>query len=266
MSYYGGPGTAHKYIATDQPLYGLGGLGYMATGEGNGVSAYELRGLGSEPAPAATTSGPYPVSLKAPPGWTMPANVQSLWYTADGQPRAEAQSFLYKMTGRMVDANGAFFQGIICDNIQGSAAPGQSMEAQAAMKLWQQQGYFVVASLKVGICGTSKGAWGPATWVVYRVAPDKIGSLVGSTDAYVWGMPFNEPFSADVWAKYASFLAKGGGDSKTSSAPPGLSTAGAGGGVGGWLVIGALLVGAWWVNKGGSYTANGDDCDDDEVC
>lgn len=190
MSYFGSTGRrAHAYMDVSQPLYGLGMAAYEQVG------AYELAGLGNEPA-APAASEPF----------FMPAGLQHLFLVAEGQPRAEGQDFLAKFTGKMVPSMSAF-DGAICDNVAGAPGSGESVDAAQAIKTWQAAGFFVAASQKAGICDRHPRAFGKATWTAYRVPKERIGELVGSPD-FIWGLPWGDAPTAANWAKYASYLGK----------------------------------------------------------
>lgn len=218
MSYFaaqGGP-ARRTYVDTSRPLYGLGGmtLGGMTLG---GVGQYVLRGLGTDPTPGTPPVAAEKPATPAAAEFWMPDGIRHLFLMPGGVPNAAlAASFLAKFAGRMVDANGAFFQGIACDNVAGGTGPGQSVDATQVFRQWQAAGFFVVASTKAGYCNQAKGAYGQAEWIAYRVPKEEIGKLVGSSTEYVYGLPWAEPPTRASWEKYLPYVGKGGkGDTVT---------------------------------------------------
>ena len=251
MSYFGTtPGYAHKYIATDQPLYGLGGIpGVNTSGWGSqrptslGNPSQTVDGLGSL---GAFGEDPAPGKTVAPAGFSMPAGLKSIWFDEAGVPRAESQSYLAKFFGRMVDASGALYQGIICDNVAGAATPGASMDASQAVDAWSKAGFFVIASQNAAVCDASKGAYGKATWTVYRLPKERLAEIVGAP-VFVVRMPFDKVPTAASWAEYAPYLmAPVGPDGKSGGTPVPVQSAGISGTT---LVVGGIVafLAYWWM-------------------
>lgn len=296
MSYFGStPGYRHKYIATDQPLYGLGGgipgvntsgwgtagLGAVTSGangafckpgstlQENLISSCTYPSFGFEQIARAKVCGRRPSSLgntsqtvdglgslgalgdeptpgptAAPAGFSMPSGLKSIWFDESGAPRPESQSYLAKFFGRMVDATGALYQGVICDNVSGGTAPGASVDASQAIDNWSKAGFFVIASQQAGVCDGAKGAYGKATWTVYRLPKERLAEIVGAP-VFVVRLPFDKTPTAANWAEYAPYLmAPVGPDGKAGGAVP-VQNAGISGNTIMWgVLIGAI--GLWF--------------------
>jgi len=251
VSYFGStPGYRHKYIATDQPLYGLGSAGIPGvntSGWGSqrptslGNPSQTVDGLGSL---GALGDEPTPGPTAAPAGFSMPSGLKSIWFDESGAPRPESQSYLAKFFGRMVDATGALYQGVICDNVSGGTAPGASVDASQAIDNWSKAGFFVIASQQAGVCDGAKGAYGKATWTVYRLPKERLAEIVGAP-VFVVRLPFDKTPTAANWAEYAPYLmAPVGPDGKAGGAVP-VQNAGISGNTIMWgVLIGAI--GLWW--------------------
>lgn len=202
--------------------------------------------LGDEPTPGPTA---------APAGFSMPSGLKSIWFDESGAPRPESQSYLAKFFGRMVDATGALYQGVICDNVSGGTAPGASVDASQAIDNWSKAGFFVIASQQAGVCDGAKGAYGKATWTVYRLPKERLAEIVGAP-VFVVRLPFDKTPTAANWAEYAPYLmAPVGPDGKAGGAVP-VQNAGISGNTLMWGVAIAAAAYWWFRHERYEFSAN----------
>ena len=166
MSYYGASGTAHKYVATDQPLYGLGSFGLAG-----GLGAF-----GTESIP----------STYAPPGIKLVAQDASVSSTIDS------------ISETLVDAVTALQTGVLCWNRP--AGPVNGGKAGNILRQWADEGNFVVFMRKAGPCIVQGQSTPP--YSAYKFSKDAIGAIANDPDAFVLYMPFREAPTEVSWAKY----------------------------------------------------------------
>lgn len=167
MSYFGASGTKHTYIATDQPLYGLNGLG----------------SLGTEAAPS-----PY-----VPPGLQM-ANQD-----------ARATKAVQAIERVRVDSTVSLQSGVICPN-RSPSSPFTSAPAGDLMKQWAMEGFFVVIMLKAGACAIM-GTAGIAEASVYKFPASSISAILNDPSAFVVYLPQMQASTDLAWGKYKQELA-----------------------------------------------------------
>ena len=167
MSYFGASGTKHTYIATDQPLYGLNGLG----------------SLGTEAAPS-----PY-----VPPGIQM-ANQD-----------ARATKAVQAIERVLVDSTVSLQSGVICPN-RSPSSPFTSAPAGDLMKQWAMEGFFVVIMLKAGACAIM-GTAGIAEASVYKFPASSISAILNDPSAFVVYLPQMQASTDLAWGKYKQELA-----------------------------------------------------------
>lgn len=236
MSYYGASGTAHKYVATDQPLYGLGSFGLAG-----GLGAF-----GTEAIP----------STYAPPGIKLVAQ------------DASVSSTISSISETLVDVVTALQTGVLCWNRP--AGPVNGGKAGNILRQWADEGNFVVFMRKAGPCIVQGQSTPP--YSAYKFSKSAIGAIANDPDAFVLYMPFREAPTEASWSKYG--LNPGAGSTINPTLPVGptpvVSTevptsvpvsvpAEAGMSTGAKVAIAAVVAYvAYRVFKGPSYAANED--------
>lgn len=180
MSYYGASGTKHLYVATDQPLYGLGNEPVMAgkriqsTADNPALMAH-MAALESATVSKALAeeSGIACLGVRDP-------------YNEYNNIRAVQAFKLWQSMGKFVVLKRKNPNKNFCDEMH-------KLYGATAMPTGE-----VMA------------------WTGYAYPPENIGSLLDDPDAYVWGLPFGEM----SWDKYAKFIPVAGGGTATKTPPP----------------------------------------------
>jgi hypothetical protein len=187
MSYYGASGTAHKYIATDQPLYGLGSLG-----GGSGLGAF-----GTDPAPS-----PY-----VPPGIQL------------ARQDAACVAALPDLERILTDSTKALQTGVACPNLP-PAIPATAVAIGNVLKQWADEGSFVIMRQGAGSCGIM-GTQGIASWSFYKFPKESIGGILNDPNSFVLYLPHNEASTDFSWGKYKTYLNPGAGSTVNPTLPVG---------------------------------------------
>jgi hypothetical protein len=187
MSYYGASGTAHRYIATDQPLYGLGSLG-----GGSGLGAF-----GTDPAPS-----PY-----VPPGLQL------------AKQDASCVAALPDLERILTDSGKALQTGVACPNVP-PALPVTAVAIGSVLKQWANEGSFVVMRQGAGSCAIM-GTQGTASWSFYKFPKESIGGILNDPSSFVLYLPHDEASTDFSWGKYKSYLSPGAGSTVNPTLPVG---------------------------------------------
>lgn len=186
MSYYGASGTKRVYVATDQPLYGLG----------------------SEPSPAA-------------PQINVVTKSDELM-----SPAADGKGTLMQAIENALASKGLGDLGVLCLGVGDKYNEYNNIPTRQIFQLWQSKGNFVVLRKGTGASFCSQldqysfptvSDQRAATWTAYEFPKENIGAIAGDPNSFVWGLPFGDT----DWSKYAQYLpvAAGGTSTKTPELP-----------------------------------------------
>jgi len=187
MSYYGASGTKRVYVATDQPLYGLG-------------------------------EDPTPVSAATP--------LKSVTTSQELMgPSSGGQGTLLQAIEASLGSQYLASLGVLCLGVKSKSDEYDSVPVIQLFKLWQSEGKFVVLRRAgFSMCQSWKPHTVPSTsdpnvmgWTAYAYPVDNIGSIANDPDAYVWGLPYGDM----DWSKYVKYIpASAGGTSTKTPEPP----------------------------------------------
>lgn len=170
MSYYGASGSKHVYVATDQPLYGLG----------------------SEPG--------------APQGKRIQTVTDSpeLMSALPAIESAKVSKFMALKTGRACP--GLVLIPTPVMSLEGDTVTAgyirNTWMSQGLFVVIFRNGPDYIG------CKFDGGAWDPnvhpsaTAWRLAAMTPNDIGKILGREDAYVWGMPYGK----NDWAPYKEYI------------------------------------------------------------
>lgn len=186
MSYYGASGTKRVYVATDQPLYGLG----------------------EDPTPVSAAT---PLKSVTQSGVLMGPNV-----SGDGTLLKDIESSL----GSQYLAS----LGVLCLGVKSKSDEYDAVPVIQLFKLWQSEGKFVVLrNAGFSMCQSWSPHTVPSTndtritsWTAYAYPVENIGSIASDPDAYVWGLPYGDM----DWSKYVKYIPVSAGGTSTKTPDP----------------------------------------------
>lgn len=181
MSYYGASGSKHVYVATDQPLYGLGSEPGAPQGKRIKSTADNPQLMAIMPAIEAA-----PVAKKIAEDYT----VACLGLT---DPSNSYNNIPALQAFKLWQSMGLF---VVLKRRVGASFCG----------MWQD------AKLGVPYSGP------PAVfdWIAYGYPKENIGALLDDPDGYVWGLPYGDM----SWDKYAQYIPAAAGGKAPATPPP----------------------------------------------